>query len=293
MKGKKPMQGRIKKWGAAVTVLAAAAAVVVGSAGSSSAASTGLQAYGISSNGKLMASFTTDNPEVLGWVRTVQGLSTDTSLIGIDFRVQDGRLYGVGNYGGIYTISIPTPPATDVTVKKVSQLKIALDGTTFGVDFNPAADRLRVVSDTGQNLRHNLGDGTTVADTPLSTSIGGAAAAGVSAAAYTNNDLNADTATTLFDINTIAAQVVIQSPANTGLLAPTGSLGTNAGGNAGFDIYSDLSGGKTVSATGFATLTPSSGIATLYNVNLLTGSAGFVGEFPLAISDIAVALDTY
>ena len=287
------MQGRIKKWGAAATVLAAAAAIVVGSAGSSSAASTGLQAFGITNNGKLMASFTTDNPAVLGWVRAVQGLSTDTSLIGIDFRVQDGKLYGVGNYGGIYTVSIPMPPATDVIVKKVSQLKVALDGTTFGVDFNPAANRLRVVSDTGQNLRHNVDDGTTVADTPLSNAPGGPPVAGVSAAAYTNNDLNGDTATTLFDINTITGQVVIQSPANTGLLAPTGSLGISVGGNAGLDIYSDLSGGKTVSATAFATLTPStSGMATFYNVNLLTGSADFVGEFPLAISDVAVALDT-
>jgi hypothetical protein len=66
----------------------------------------------------------------------------------------------------------------------------------------------------------------------------------------------------------------------------------SVGGNAGFDIYSDLYGGKTVSATGFATLTPSSGAATLYGVNLLTGAADFVGEFPLAVSDIAVALDT-
>jgi hypothetical protein len=29
----------------------------------------------------------------------------------------------------------------------------ALNGVAFGLDFNPAADRIRVVSDTGQNLR--------------------------------------------------------------------------------------------------------------------------------------------
>ena len=28
-----------------------------------------------------------------------------------------------------------------------------LDGTEFGVDFNPQVDRLRVVSNSGQNLR--------------------------------------------------------------------------------------------------------------------------------------------
>ena len=41
----------------------------------------------------------------------------------------------------------------------MSQLTIPLDGTVFGVDFNPAADRLRIISDTGQNLRHNVNAG--------------------------------------------------------------------------------------------------------------------------------------
>jgi hypothetical protein len=35
-----------------------------------------------------------------------------------------------------------------------------LDGTWFDVDFNPAANRLRVISVRGQNLRHNLDDPT-------------------------------------------------------------------------------------------------------------------------------------
>src|SRR5688500_14980587 len=122
-------------------------------------------------------------------------------------------MYGVGNYGGIYTIK--TPPVTpDVVVTKVSQLSVPLYGTRFGVDFNPAADRLRVISDAGQNLRHNLNDGTTVADATLTTPPATGPAKGVTAAAYTNNDLDARTATTLFDINTVADQVVIQSPAN-------------------------------------------------------------------------------
>jgi hypothetical protein len=34
----------------------------------------------------------------------------------------------------------------------VSQLTVGLMGNAFGVDFNPAANRLRVVSDLGQNL---------------------------------------------------------------------------------------------------------------------------------------------
>ncbi|GAA0456228.1 DUF4394 domain-containing protein [Actinoplanes capillaceus] len=256
--------------------------------GSGSAAATpGLQAYGIAQNGTRMLAFKTNTPEQNDWVRRITGLVGDTSVIGIDFRVQDNTLYAVGNQGGIYTIGIPSTIAT-----KVSQLTETLYGTRFGVDFNPAADRLRVISDNGQNLRHNLGDHTTTADTTLTTPPATGPAKGVTAAAYTNNDLNATTNTTLFDINTTSDQVVIQSPANQGFLVATGNLGVDAAPDAGFDIYSDLSGGKTVSATAFAVLTPASGYQTLYTVDLLTGAASVVGEFPLDVSDIAVALDT-
>jgi hypothetical protein len=104
--------------------------------------------------------------------------------------------------------------------------------------------------------------------------------------------LNADTATTLFDINTATDQAVIQSPANNGTLAPTGALGVDAGLNAGFDIFSDLANGKTTSVSAFATLTSASGSATLYSVNPFTGATAGVGQFPLPIADIAIALDT-
>ncbi|MEV0675563.1 DUF4394 domain-containing protein [Actinosynnema sp. NPDC050436] len=288
------MSTRIRRGIVAASAIAGVvASLVVGLAGESAAKSYGLRAFGITSDGKLMAQFGTNKPQELDWVRAVSGLSGDVSLIGLDFRVQNNTLYGVGNAGGIYTISIP-----DVVVKKVSQLGVALDGGFFGVDFNPAANRLRVVSNTGQNLRHNIDDGptagTTVVDQPLSTPPAPAPTPGVSAVAYTNNDLNADTATTLFDINTTTDQVVVQSPANNGTLAPTGALGVDAGPNAGLDIFSDLSGGKTVAMSAFATLVPNggSGPATLYSVNLLTGAAAGLGQFPLAITDIAVALDT-
>jgi len=284
------MKARLKRRVAVVAaVLSAATAVSVGTA-HGSAQVAGLRAYGISADGTLMAMFSTDRPQVLDWVRVVTGLSGDTALIGIDFRVQNGLMYGVGNAGGIYTIT--TPPTTpDVVVKKVSQLSVALYGTTFDIDFNPAADRLRVISDWGQNLRHNLADGVTAEDAILTTPPALGPTRGVTAAAYTNNDLNPDTATTLFDINTGTDQVVVQSPANNGTLAPTGALGVDAGLNAGFDIYSELVNGKAVSANAFATLSAGSGSQTsLYSVNLLTGSATAVGQFPLGITDIAIAL---
>ncbi|MFD9935660.1 DUF4394 domain-containing protein [Streptomyces massasporeus] len=268
-------------------------ALMLGTPGTGSAApaaTPSLRAFGISGDGTLMATFTTDRPQVLDWVRVVTGLSGDTGLIGIDFRVQDGLMYGVGNKGGIYTIKTP-PATTDVVVTKVSQLQYVLHGANFGVDFNPAADRLRVISDNGQNLRHNLGDHSTVQDLNLTTPPAEGTTKGVSAAAYTNNDLNAATATTLVDINTTTDQVVLQSPANNGTLAPTGSLGIDAGINAGMDIYSTLSGGKTVDNVAFASLTPNgAGTPSLYGINVFTGQATSIGQFPLNITDLAISL---
>ncbi|MGW0707522.1 DUF4394 domain-containing protein [Streptomyces sp. NPDC002643] len=272
---------------------------VPGSASAAPAATPSLRAFGITGDGTLMATFLTDQPKVLNWVRLITGLSGDTALIGIDFRVQDGLMYGVGNKGGIYTIKIPTG-TQDVVVTKVSQLQYTLNGANFGVDFNPAADRLRVISDNGQNLRHNLNDHTTIQDLNLTTPPIEGTTKGVSAAAYTNNDLNSATATTLFDINTTSDQVVIQSPANNGTLAATGNLGIDTGVNSGMDIFSTLSNGKTVSNTAFATLTPyGASLPSLYSVNLFTGEATLVtpaaadSQFPLNITDLAISLTGY
>ncbi|GGP66586.1 hypothetical protein GCM10010185_44160 [Saccharothrix coeruleofusca] len=272
-------------------VVSTTAAVVVAGTGSGWAQAPGVRAYGITADGTLMATFTTDKPQVLDWVRSVTGLTGDKTLLGIDTRVQDGLMYGLGNAGGIY--SIKTPPTTpDVVFTKVSQLSVPLEGRNFGVDFNPAADRLRVVSDTGQNLRHNLSDHSTVEDAVLSTPPADGPTRGVTAAAYTNNDLNPDTGTQLDVISPASDELIIQSPANKGLLAPLGKLGVDADGSVGFEIHTDLVNGKATALTGFATFAPKGGNATLYTVNLVNGAVTPVGQFPLAIADITTALDT-
>ncbi|MEJ3748999.1 DUF4394 domain-containing protein [Actinomycetes bacterium KLBMP 9797] len=280
------MGSRIKR---TVAVAAALAAVTVGAVAGSGTAGTAaaeprLQAYGIAGGGTLMLAFWTDTPEENDWVRRVTGLVGDTFLVGIDVRVQDGKLYGVGNQGGIYTIGIPSTAAT-----KVSQLAVPLYGTKFGVDFNPPADRLRVISDAGQNLRHNLADHSTAEDLPPNT---GTVTRGVTAVAYTNNDLDATTGTTLFDIGTVTDQVFIQSPPNAGSLSATGNLGVDATLDAGFDIYSSLTAGKATAVTGFATINPADppNVWTFYTINLLNGAALPVGDFPLDVSDIAIWL---
>ena len=199
---------------------------------------------------------------------------------------------GVGNGGGVYTIDTTTASA-----QLVNTLTIPLDGTAFGVDFNPAADRLRIISDTGQNLAHNVNaGGTTVQNAALTYTAPPAtpvAATGLSGAAYTNNDVAPDgapTATTLFDVDTTLDQIVIQSPPGNGILVATGKLGFDAGPSAGLDIYSHAESGATVANTAFATLS-ANGAYSFYRVSLTTGRATVIGGFDDSVFDIAVPLN--
>jgi uncharacterized protein DUF4394 len=255
-----------------------------------------LKAVGLTTDGRLVR-FSTDTPRRTRNIGKVQkGLSGDQSLVGIDYRVQDGKLYGVGNNGGIYTLS-----DADASATKVGQLTVALMGTAFGVDFNPAANRLRVISDAGQNLRHNIDDATattpplagmTQNDGTLTIPPATTPAAGVTGAAYTNNDLDANTVTTLFDIDTVNDTVVVQSPANAGLLAPAGKLQVDAGSSVGFDIYSRNRFGVTQGNTGYATVSVL-GRYSFFQVNLLTGKLSRVGGFraDTQVMDLAIPLD--
>jgi len=254
-----------------------------------------LKAVGLTADGRLLC-FPTSSADKAEVVGSVTGLaSPDSSVIGIDFRVQDGKLYGVGNGGGVYTIDPTSGQATFV-----NQLTVPLDpaATSFAVDFNPAADRLRVLSDTGQNLRHNVNaGGVTISDAPLTIAAGTmvVTATGVTGAAYTNNDLAASTGTTLYDLATTQDQVVVQSPPNgipggaAANLVPTGALGIDAGAWAGLDIYSVVVGGVAVDNLGFGVLNSSFGSG-FYSINFQTGQATFLDPFDDQVVDVALPL---
>ena len=114
-------------------------------------------------------------------------------------------------------------------------MTVPLTGTVFGVDFNPAADRLRIISDTGQNLAHNVNaGGVTVANATLTSRPR-------RPPPYRDRrhrcrlhqqrpaSGRTPTATTLFDVDTMQDQIVIQSPPGNGILVATGKLGFDAG----------------------------------------------------------------
>lgn len=244
-------------------------------------------AFGLTDDDRLVE-FETKFPRDVAVIGDIV-LADDAGVIGIDYRVQTDLLYAVGDEGGVYTLS-----TDDAATSKVSQISVELEGELFGIDFNPAANALRVISDTGQNLRHSIDTDTTTVDGTLTYPAvppgDPTTGTGITAAAYTNNDLDPDTATSLFVIDTNLDQVVLQSPANSGLLASTGKLTVDAGAEAGFDIYSRLKDGRTKEATGFATLSVD-GRYKLFKINLLTGEAKRQRGFPINKQVVDVALD--
>ena len=187
-----------------------------------------------------------DRPGRADDVGSITGLTIDTKIVGIDYRPvtgddgDRGDVYGLGDQGGIYVIN-------DRTVHAVfkSRLNMSLAGASFGVDFNPTVDRLRVISDTGQSLRVNVDTGAVTVDTGLTYPPATTAATAVTGAAYTNNHADPNTGPDLFDIDSTLGQTAIQSPANSGRLAATGKLGVDTTAAIGSDIYSKVQGGAT------------------------------------------------
>ena len=104
-------------------------------------------------------------------------------------------------------------------------------GTDFGFDFNPTVDKIRVVSNTGQNLRLNPDDGS-VTGVDLALTPG---TASITGAAYTNN-FAGSTTTVLFDIDSQSDRLYKQDPPNNGTLVEIGSLGYDVDEAGGFDI---------------------------------------------------------
>lgn len=191
----------------------------------------------------------------------VSGLSG--ALVGIDVRPADGMLYGVAADGTVVTID---PASGKATMKSKLDTMLA-PGTMATVDFNPVADRLRIIGSDGMNLRANVDDGKVTKDGNLKfaeADMHKGKTPKVVAGAYTNSMKGAKE-TTLYDIDATGA-LVKQAPPNDGVLNSVGMIGMEAG-SAAFDIVtSDMtSEGWLMSGK------------TLYKVDLATGKASEVG----------------
>jgi len=196
------------------------------------------------------------------------------NILGIDMRPATGQLFALGSSSRIYAINMSSGAATMVGAAPLTTLLV---GTSFGFDFNPTVERIRVISNTGQNLRLNPNDGAVAAvDMPLNPGT-----PMVNGAAYTNNFAGATT-TVLFDIDPATDKVYTQNPPNNGTLVELGNLGVDATGEVGFDI-----GGT--SNKPYALLNVG-GTARIYSLNTTTGAVTKVATFPNTARGFAIGL---
>lgn len=208
----------------------------------------------------------------------VTGLNAGESLVGIDFRPVNRTLVGVTTQSRLVALNSATGAAT-----LLSTLSSPLSGTAFGVDFNPVPDRLRVISNTGQNFRINVDTGAVTTDGALayaSDDSGAGRPTSVAGAGYTNSVAGRlATTTTLYDIDYDRDVLVVQNPPNDGVLRTVGPLGVDTSAVVGFDVFSP--------GVAYASLVVG-GAPGLYRINLSTGAATLVTALPAGTSDLAL-----
>jgi hypothetical protein len=200
-------------------------------------------------------------------------------ILGIDVRPADGMIYGVAGDGSIVTIDAKSGQATPKS--KLSEM--LKPGVTPTIDFNPVADRMRVMGSDGTSLRVNVDDGKVTVDGSHKYKDGDASAGKtprVVAGAYTNS-WKGTQATTLFNIDAGTGSLVSQAPPNDGILNTVGSLGIPVNGPIAFNIVaSQPDKNDAWLATAGA----------LYSVDLKTGKATMAGKIEGlsgTLSDIA------
>lgn len=248
---------------------------------------------GVADETKLVL-FMSDDPEDVKVVK-IKGLQRREEILGLDVRPLTGELYALGSSARLYTINHLTGRATAIGLAPFTNV---LAGTSFGFDFNPTVDRIRIVSNAGLNIRVNPTNGLLAAIDGTLAYATNDTNAGVSprivAAAYINNDTNPATATVLYDIDSSLDVLVIQNPPNSGTLVTVGPLGYDVKKTVGFDVAGS-------DGTAYASLVvkksrghgkhdddddddhwkPSRGAsdrAHLFTIDLLTGAATHVGK---------------
>ena len=188
-------------------------------------------------------------------------------ILGIDVRPADGMIYGVAGDGSIVTIDAKSGQATPKS--KLSEM--LKPGVTPTIDFNPVADRLRVMGSDGTSLRVNVDDGKATVDGSHKYKDGDANAGKtpkVVAGAYSNS-VKGTKATTLYNIDATTGALVTQAPPNDGVLNTIGSLGMAVSGPVAFNIVNsgeDKNDGWLVAG------------GSLYSVDIKTGKATMVGK---------------
>lgn len=231
--------------------------------------------FAVTSSNRLV-SFNSTTPGTSS-AAAITGLRANETLVGFDLRpggTPAGGLIAVGNQGGVYAID----PNSGAATLKASMIPdptdttdpfSSLTGTRVSIDVNNVVDRLRIVTNSGQNLRVNMDTGETITDTMLS--ISGLRAIGVTEVAYTNNFSSA-CRTTAYYLDSTADRLLVSPDASSGVLNVVGSLLVDVAAMSGFDIATAADG--TNSAVAAVTV---ANATSLFSIDLTTGIASLVG----------------
>ena len=251
-------------------------------------AGSGRTVYGVDDASQLVK-FNTSAPGTVTKV-ALTGLGAGTTALAIDFRPATSMLYALASDGKVYTIATATGAATAVAGDPgIPTFPVVLDvtATSFGFDFNPVGDRIRIHSNTGQNLRLHPIDGKSVNVVPPGdgtlTYMSDMTTATIVGTAYTNSVNPKPIATTLYGIDARLDQLVtFAGPPGFTAVTAVGKLGIDVEDAAGFDIYGGMGGGdggvvvdKPLEA--YAALRVA-GALSLYRINLMTGAATSAGS---------------
>lgn len=212
-------------------------------------------------------------------VTASMAVSGASDLRGLDVRPASGQLYALSGTDQLYTLDAASGQAT-----AGSKLQTALSGSGQAVvDFNPVADRLRLLGPDGTSLRVNVDTGEVAVDGKLAYAADGPYAGQqpkVVAGAYTNAYAGTQS-TALYNIDLASAGLMLQNPPNDGVQQLVGKVADGLAA-AAMDIASDGKGGNTAYVlTG----------KTLHQLDLASGkptTLGEVAELPDGIIDIAV-----
>jgi hypothetical protein len=212
-------------------------------------------------------------------VTATMAANSPSPLRGLDVRPANGMLYALGSDNQLYTLDLASGAAS-----KAVKLNKPLPGSGQAVvDFNPVADKLRLLAADGSSFRVNVETGEVVVDGSVAYAADGPYAgksAQVVAGAYSNAYAGTQ-ATALYNIDLASSSLMLQNPPNDGVQQVVGMVAEGLK-NAAMDIASDGKGSNTAYL-----LTGS----TLHTVDLATGKPTTLGEvagLPGNIIDIAV-----
>jgi hypothetical protein len=243
--------------------------------GSAREASASLLMYSIGDGGASLVRYSDTDPGTVSRVGFFNG--ADSFLDAIDFRPATGQLYGYRDAtDSYYLVNTSTGELTSVTASPVGA---TTNTFILGMDFNPTIDRLRVVTESAQNIVYNPNTQTATAATGLFYGAGDpneGVGPLVVENAYTNNIANSGLGTQQYVLD-YGLNVLATLANNAGTLATVGEITLNGSvldfdEFAGFDIFSGSPG----SNTAYAFLTVG-GVGGLYTLDLTTAAATYLG----------------